>query len=340
VPSLVTRRHLQVALGLLWLFDGCLQFQPSMGTPSFYGMMLRMGPAAPPAWLWDLGSRIEPLLTTHAALANFSFASLEVLLGLGMFFRRTVSFALAASLPWAIAVWLLGEAAGGLFVEGANAMTGAPGAVLIYVPLALLLWPRGRDDLPSIGTAGLLGRRFPDLVWVAVWVGTAALEAESINRMPLYASGAISNAGNGGPGWLTAANHAVGGLIGIHGSLFALCAALSQAAIGLGVLAKGTRSASLAAGVLVALFYGVVGQGLGGIFSNGLFGLFASGATDPGTGPPMVLLALCLWPRTRYHFARPDSPRTEERLRERIEPWWRASARSGSRSEFYAGDVR
>ena len=290
----MTRRRLQITLGLLWLLDGILQFQPSMFTATFYGMMLRMGPTEPPGWLWDLGSRVEPVVTAHSALANAAFATVQVLIGVGLLWRRSTRVALAVSVPWALTVWLFGEAAGGLFSPGASALTGAPGAALVYIAVALVLWPR-RNDADAAGSVDV--RTLPDLAWVALWVGTAALEAEAVNLMPLVAGGTIYNAGNGEPSWLTAVNHAVGGLVGGHGALFAVCAGTAQVAIGLGILARRTRTASLVAGIAIAIFYGVVGQDLGGIFSNGFIGLFGSGATDPGTGPIIVLFALALWPQ-------------------------------------------
>src|SRR5579875_766640 len=98
----LSRRHLHVALGLLWLFDGVLQAQPSMFSPYFYGMMLGMSPSAPPGWLYDAQARFWPLVTAHSALWNGAFAALQILIGLGLLFRRTTKVALAVSVPWAL----------------------------------------------------------------------------------------------------------------------------------------------------------------------------------------------------------------------------------------------
>ena len=48
----------------------------------------------------------------------------------------TVKVALAASVPWSLAVWWLGEGLGGLLAPGASFVTGAPGAVILYAVLA------------------------------------------------------------------------------------------------------------------------------------------------------------------------------------------------------------
>ncbi len=318
-PSpLVTRRRLQVALGLLWLLDGALQFQPSMFSAQFFGMMLRMGAAEPPAWVWDLGSRLEPVLTAHAVLANAAFATLQTLVGLALVTGRLTRLALAASIPWALAVWLFGEA-GGVFTPGANALTGAPGAALVYALLAVLVWPHRPDDGAAVADGGVLPRPLPELAWMALWFGTALLECESLNRMPILAGSEIANAGNGGPGWLTALNHAVGGAVGDHGALFAACAGVAQALIGVGVLSGRARRFALVAGAVLALCYGVVGQDLGGVLSNGLL-VLGSGATDPGTGPVIALLAVALWPRRARLAARAERAPAPEQDRGRWSP--------------------
>jgi len=297
-PTLRWQRRLQILLGLLWLFDGILQFQPAMFRPDFFGMVLNMGPAVPPAWLGDLDGRLEPLLTAHSWGANSIFASLQILLGVGLLVRETVRVALAASVVWALAVWLFGEAAGGIFTEGASALTGAPGAALVYALLALLVWPR-RSPVESAGCAadqGILPRPLPYWCWTALWVGTALLETESLNLRPRAASDAIANNNLGGPSWLVSVGHELGRIVGVHGTLFAISVGMVQALIGLGVLTSRTRRPALAAGVVTTVFYGIFGQGFGGIFHSGLLGIFHSGATDPNTAPVVVLLGWVLWP--------------------------------------------
>lgn len=309
----LTLRRLQIALGCLWLFDGLLQSQPKMFTPTFFGMMLRMGPAEPPNWAWDLGSRVEPVVTAHAFAFNTVFALVQLLIGAGLLWPRSVRVALALSIPWSIVIWLFGEACGGLFGPGASALTGAPGAALLYALAAIVLWPRTHGDA-SLAAAGRVARVVPAVIWIALWLGTAALEAESLNVMPLVAGSAIANAGNGEPAWLSAVNHAVGNLVGAHGVLFAACSGLAQASVGLGILWRRTRPLALVAGMAIGMFYGLVGQDFGGIFSAGVTGVLTSGATDPGTGPIIVLLALCLW-STRAASRTPARTRAPRRAR-------------------------
>lgn len=292
-----SRRLLQIGLGLLWLLDAVLQCQPDMFRPDFYGNLLLMNEAAPPGWLWNWITDIGPTVMAHTTVANAGAVAVQLAIGVGLLWRPTVRPALALSIPWAIIVWLFGEMGGGLFVGGGGALTGAPGAALLYAVAAVLLWPRRAHDGMPPEDRGLLPAPVPLIVWAAVWVGTAALEAGHLNRSPDYASQTMVNVARAGPSWLHAAGQAVGDLIGTHGALFAACAGIAQAAIGLAVLVPRTRRAALFAGAALALFYGVVGQALGGIFSNGVLGILSSGATDPGTAPVMILLAFALWPR-------------------------------------------
>jgi hypothetical protein len=84
---------------------------------------------------------------------------------------------------------------------------------------------------------------------------------------------------------LEGANHALAG----QGAAFAVAAAVAQLAIGLAVLRPRWRRAALGAGIALAVTYGLFGQDLGGLLTGR--------ATDPGTAPLLVLLALALWPR-------------------------------------------
>jgi hypothetical protein len=60
-------------------------------------------------------------------------------------------------------------------------------------------------------------------------------------------------------------------------------------AVGWCALRPAWRRTALAAGIAVAILYGVFGQDLGGLLTGQ--------ATDPGTAPLFVLFALALWPR-------------------------------------------
>ena len=161
------RRKLQLALGGLWLLDGILQFQPSMFTKAFPEMLAGTS-AGNPAFVASPVNWSAALITHHLVVLNAIFATIQVALGLGIAWRPTVRLALAASVLWSLAVWFLGEGLGGVLAGPASLTDGAPGAVILYALLAVLLWPTDRGPTDR-GPADQ---------------GSAATERPSVHRRP------------------------------------------------------------------------------------------------------------------------------------------------------------
>ncbi len=137
-----TQRSLQIILGLFWLLDAGLQFQPFMfgkGFATIYLLNNAQGQPAVISWIiTNVGHFVEP----HVAVWNTFFALIQVAIGGGLLFRRTVRPALVVSFFWAFGVWFFGEGLGLLLSGSASALTGAPGSVLIYGLLGVMAWPR------------------------------------------------------------------------------------------------------------------------------------------------------------------------------------------------------
>ena len=134
-------RGLQVTLGLLWLLDGALQFQPFMLGTGFGEQVISHAATAQPAFVAVPVHWAARVIVAHPVAWDVPFALIQLLLGLGMLYPRTVKAALAASLPWVLGVWYLGEGLGGIASGNASLLTGAPGAVLLY---GVLRSPPGR----------------------------------------------------------------------------------------------------------------------------------------------------------------------------------------------------
>src|ERR1700752_3527233 len=161
------RRTIQTALGLSWLLDGALQFQSFMYGNGFIQMIKGMMPGQAYWISSSIGWAIN-LFHHHQVPANTAFALIQVAIGLGLLYRRTVRSALAVSFAWAFIVWWFGEAFGMLFMNMANPLTGAPGAVALYALIGLVVWPNGRPG-------GLLGVRGTKITWAGLWVQMGAL---------------------------------------------------------------------------------------------------------------------------------------------------------------------
>ena len=278
----LTRRRLEISLGVLWLVDGALQWQPYMFSSAFFGNMLGMANMGLPGPVSSVLYRTTTMLTAHPVIWNAAFASLQLAIGAGLLWGRTAALARPVSIAWALAVWVVGEGFGGLFMPGVSALNGAPGAALLYALIALILWPRRPGDGPTVAVAdtGLLGGRGALWCWTVLWSGLALLELGGANHAAGVPAAEVANIGEGEPGWLAGLNSHAGHLLAGQGALFALFA---------GVVAVAVGWCALAAGIALAILYGVFGQDLGGLLTGQ--------ATDPGTAPLFVLLALVLWPR-------------------------------------------
>jgi hypothetical protein len=286
-PAL-SRRQIQVLLGALWLFDGALQFQPFMYSHGFVASILAPSAAGQPGPVAKSLTWAATIVSHNLVVANTTFATVEVLIGVGLLVRATVPPALVASLVWGIGAWWVGEGFGMLLTGHASPLTGAPGAVLLYVVIAVLVWPRGTADhrpAAGVGALRLLGGR---VAWAALWFGAAVLWVLPANRAPGSIHDALATAAAGEPAWLSAALRHVAKTADGHGTLMAVALAAVSVAIGVGVFTA-RPVPFLAAGVVVSITFWVFGQAFGAVLTGQ--------GTDPNAGPLFVLLALTLLPR-------------------------------------------
>jgi hypothetical protein len=221
----------------------------------------------------------------RVVLFNLFAATIQALIGLGLLYRPTVKAALLISFGWAPGVWWIGEGLGGLFTGTASPLTGAPGPALLYVLAGVILWPRSRPDTDYAAGAGALGVSGAGVAWAVLWLGSAALWLLPANRAAGAVQDAIANAPSGAA-WLSSIQSSVATATAGRGLEIAIVAAGLSAAIALGVLLHRWAKPLLALSVMIALVYFVVGQGMGGVLTGS--------GTDPGTGPLLILLAICL----------------------------------------------
>jgi hypothetical protein len=299
------RRHLQVALGLVWLLDGLLQFQPFMFGQGFVTQVLEPSAVGQPAVIAHAITSVAHLIAPHVAVLNAFAATIQVLIGLTLLWRPTVKIGLLASFAWGLGIWAMGEGFGMLLTGSASPLTGAPGAALLYVLAGLMVWPTTRADRSAATAAGALGERGARIAWAALWLGSAALWLLPANR----STGAVHDqiaATPSGASWLsTLLSHAANAAAG-HGVALALVGAAVSAVIGLGVLAGRAPRFLLVLSLLTALVYWVVGEGLGGIFTGS--------ATDPNTGPLLALLAVAVYSLHPAGVRVPARGRSDERV--------------------------
>lgn len=292
----ITRRHLVVTLGLIWLLDGLLQLQPYMYTPTFAGDTMQYMTMGRPNLVTDLiavATRLTYSTLDRQAAYNTLAAVLQIAIGIGLIWYRTERPALIGSALWGLGPWIVGEGLGGMiFPQASMAIGGAPGAAVIYSLLSIVLWPRRPIDTAaewSAADSGLLGRRGALVMWAVIWFGTALLELEHSNWAPGSVAAQLRTQAEGQVAWIAALEHAAAHLTAGHGTEVALAMLVVQSWVGVAVLRRATRKAALVVGIVVSLVYWVLGQVFGGIP--------AGTGTDPNLGPLMVLYAGVLWPR-------------------------------------------
>lgn len=287
-----TARTIQTVLGLIWLLDAGLQFQSFMYSRGFIEMLISTTPGQP-GWVAGSVTWAAHLAQHNLTVYNTLFALTQAAIGFGLLYRRTVKPALAVSFVWVVVVWWFGETFGMLFMTMASPLTGAPGAVLLYGIVGLIVWPGTRPG-------GLLGVQGARIVWAGLWLLMAWLWLEA----PSSSANAITNSINAAPSgmsWLsTVQNWAANGAKG-HGLVIALILAAVSAAIGIAVALNWRPREFLILAIALNLAYWVFGQGFGGIFQGG--------ATDPNAGPPFVLLACALWSLIPFDWSSRSSVR-------------------------------
>ena len=289
-PGRVSARAIQIGLGVIWLLDGLLQLQPQMFGKNFADHVILPSAQGQPGIVAGAITHVAHLIAVQPAVIDTIFALVQILIGVGLLLRETVRPALVLSFGWALGVWAFGEGFGMLLTGMASPLTGAPGAALLYAAIGLLVWPRDAGPAVSGPAAaeGPLGERGGQAVWAVVWSGMGILWLLPANRAGGSISGAISGAVSGEPGWLAHVQLSVAHAFGGGGGAVAVVCGVLSFVIGLGPLVSRHTTVFLVAGAALALDYWMFGEAFGQIFT----GL----ATDPNTGPLLVLLALALYP--------------------------------------------
>jgi hypothetical protein len=288
-PGTDARRVLQLVLAAIWLLDGLLQYQSFMYTGAF-GQMLGGTAAGNPGVVADPISWNAALVANHLVLLNTVFATIQLLLGLGIAYRPTVRVALAASIAWSLAVWWFGEGLGGVLTGSASPVSGAPGAVIVYALLAVLLWPGGRPDVTAPAVAfRAVGAPVARLLWLVLWGSMAYFALTPANRAPQALHNLVVSMAAGEPGWVAGLENQAAAVLAHQGLIASIVLAVALIAIAAGVyMPPPLARSTLLLALVVAVFIWVFGEAFGQIL--------AGGATDPNSAPVLALLALAYWP--------------------------------------------
>src|SRR5208282_4905819 len=191
------RRRLQLVLAGIWLLDAVLQFQAFMFSRGFSQMLVATAAGNP------------AVIAGHGTLTNAVFAFIQLAIGLGIAWRPTLKLALGASIVWSLGVWWFGEGLGGVLNGAGGPANGAPGAVIIYALLAVLLWPGSRDRAAPFVAGRFTGPDVARALWLVLWGSLAYLALLPATRAPKALGGMVSGMASGqcpaASGWSTLA---------------------------------------------------------------------------------------------------------------------------------------
>jgi hypothetical protein len=140
----------------------------------------------------------------------------------------------------------------------------------------------------TVAAGSPLGRGGATLAWLLLWASSAYFLLQPANRTRLSLHNALAGLATGEPGWLAGADRAMAGAAGRHGAAVSIALAVACLAIAAGILCRLTARAAVLLSVVLALVIWVFGENFGGLLTGQ--------ATDPNTGPLLILLAAAYWP--------------------------------------------
>ncbi len=295
---LLSRKVLQRVLGALWLIDGLLQLQPQMFTANMINGVMKPMLQGQPGLIEPSLQFIVAQTTLHITAVNLLVAIVQIGLGLGflVFSERWVKELVWISIVWALIVWYGGEGMSMLLTSQASVLTGAPGAVLLYPLLGLVIYPRQQPQREGVSEEGLLSRKHFRWVLAGFWCFAALLQLQPF----WWQDGQISQSigamvGQGGlnrivvdPVLLLISNVTNTSEIVLNGVLIVIFFALG---IALALVKEEQVRPFLIISIVASVLIWYVAEG---------FGMVLTGmATDFNSGLLLILMTLACWPKAR-----------------------------------------
>ncbi|SJK85234.1 hypothetical protein [Cuniculiplasma divulgatum] len=131
---------IRLVLGILWIVDGILQFQPEMPY-GFLSVVIEPSIQA----INNVGVERFLMIAYNIWLLHpFQFdalsGSLQIFIGAAYLLNRStraLKYISFISIIWALVIWIFGEGLGGIPESGVSLLTGFPGSALIYIIIAV-----------------------------------------------------------------------------------------------------------------------------------------------------------------------------------------------------------
>jgi hypothetical protein len=314
----INRRGIQIVLGVFWIIAAGLKFQPKMFGTSFVAMMINPMADGQPGVIAASITHIGNFLSHEVAMWVTVFGLVELAIGMGLLFKRTVKAALVLSFGWAIGVAWFGEGFGMVFTGHSSPLTGGPGVVFLYAVIGALVWPspqHGPNEqrtgmASSAAGRGPFGATGARAVWAGLWVFEALLWMFPSNRTPNAIHDQLTATAGQQPGWYAHFLNSLGHAFVGAGAPVAVILAAASLIIGIGPLVSRRASVFIGLGAGLALLYWVTGEAIGQLMTGM--------GSDPSNGPVVVLLGLAMLPTVPEPA---DAPVPAARLFSRHPAW-------------------
>lgn len=298
---LLSRKFLRRVLGTLWLIDALLQVQPQMFTTNMINSVLLPTLSSQPAPIAASLHAITVMISQHLVFFNLLIAIVQAEIGIFLITGFWVRTTIIVSIVWAFIVWYGGEGMNMLLTGQASVLTGAPGAVLLYPLLGLLVYPRKSASSAEASTESLLSPVRFRWILAGFWIFAALLQLQ--------------------PFWWQTGNIAgvIGGMTGL-GKLSTLIidpvliplarlvaplevpvnVALIVVFLGVGIGLALVKQEKLRPWLVASLVLSILMWWLAQAFGMILTGL----ATDFNSGLLLALMTLACWPKSKRALER------------------------------------
>jgi cytochrome oxidase Cu insertion factor (SCO1/SenC/PrrC family) len=190
------RRLVRIGFGLIWILDGILQAQPKMAG-GLASQVIEPIAAASPHWVQHVINWGGTIWSYHPITAGAASVWIQVGIGAWLIIAAHGPWSKLgglASMAWGLVVWAFGESFGGIFAPGLSWLTGAPGAVLLYVVAgALIALPEDAWRSPRFGRLllGGIGSFFVGMAVLQAWPGRGYWQG-TVGGKPGTLSGMVS----------------------------------------------------------------------------------------------------------------------------------------------------
>jgi cytochrome oxidase Cu insertion factor (SCO1/SenC/PrrC family) len=283
------RQVLRIGFGVLWILDGLLQAQPAMPLGLATNVTQPTADGAP-GWVRGLVDFAAKGWTYHPVSAAAAAVWIQVGIGIWLLTAARGPWSRLgglASVGWGLAVWVFGEAFGGIFTPGLSWLFGAPGAAFLYAVAGGLIalpdraWAGQRLGRVVLAVTGVF---LAGMALVQAWPGNGFWSG-TVGRQPgNLASMVAGMAQTAQPRFLSSWVSAFGTFAAAHGFAVNLVVVIVLAATGL-ALASGQGAVLRPALGLLLVFCAAVW-----VLVQDL-GVFGGLGTDPNSMIPFALVA-------------------------------------------------